>query len=80
MLGCLGLIILGIHGCCAAAILEAHTIQNAAPDIFNRLNDFEPQLTNPCFRSRVDAHRLRCLPYFNIIGARLLCCIVYISW
>ena len=42
-------------------------MRDAAPDIFAELAPLEPGLRSPCFRDA--AGRLRCLPFFSIIGA-----------
>ena len=31
-----------------------HWIKEAVPDIFARLSTFDPNLANPCFRSKID--------------------------
>ena len=42
-------------------------IYRAASDIFDALGPLDPRYRNPCFRNSTSG-RLRCLPYFSIIG------------
>ena len=44
----------------------------AAPDIFEEISDADPTYKNPCFWSA--SAELKCLPYFMMLGASMLCC------